>query len=82
VDKAKALSGLSGKAVRLKRITAGTSPLGAFGKALGLSEDGVRTLATLGAVMSDPKVQAVLGEANAVRLREQGALVLAPTPVR
>jgi protease-4 len=81
VDKAKALSGLSGKAVRLKRITAGTSPLGAFGKALGLTEDGVRTLATLGAVVSDPKVQGVLGEANAVRLREQGALVLAPTPI-
>jgi protease-4 len=82
VDKAKALSGLSGQAVRLKRITGGTSALGAFGKFLGLSEDGVRTLATLGAVMGDPKVQGLMSQANAVRLREQGALVLAPTPVR
>jgi protease-4 len=82
VDKAKALSGLTGKAVRLKRITGGTSALGAFGKVLGLSEDGVRTLTTLGAVMGDPKVQSLMSQANAVRLREQGALVLAPTPVR
>jgi protease-4 len=82
VDKAKSLSGLSGKAVRLKRVTAGGSPLGAFGKLLGLSEDGVRTLAMLGAVMSDPKVQSLMSQANTVRLREQGALVLAPTPVR
>jgi hypothetical protein len=41
----------------------------------------VRTLATLGAVMGDPKVQGFVGEMNSVRLRQQGALVLAPTPV-
>jgi protease-4 len=82
VDKAKSLSGLAGRAVRLKRVTAGTSAFGAFGKALGVSEDGVRALATLGAVMGDPKVQSLMGQVNAARLREQGALVLAPTPVR
>jgi protease-4 len=82
VDKAKSLSGLTGKAVRLKRVTAGGSPLGAFGKLLGVSEDGVRALALMGAVMGDPKVQGLMSQANAVRLREQGALVLAPTPVR
>jgi protease-4 len=81
VDKAKALSGLTDKAVRLKRITSGASAFGAFGKALGVSEDGVRALATLGAVMGDPKVQSLMSQANAVRLREQGALVLAPTPI-
>ncbi|MDB5460410.1 MAG: signal peptide peptidase SppA [Caulobacteraceae bacterium] len=82
VDKAKSLSGLTGRSVRLKRVTAGGSPLGAFGKALGISEDGVRALATLGAVMGDPKVQGLMAQVNTARLRQQGALVLAPTPVR
>ncbi len=82
VDKAKSLSGLSGKAVRLKRIRANGTPFGAFGKALGLGEDGVRALATIGAVMGDPKVQSLIGQINTARVRQSGALVLAPTPVR
>ncbi len=82
VDKAKALSGLADKAVRLKRVTGNSSALGAFGKLLGVSEEGVRALATIGAVMGDPKVQGLMGQVNTVRLRQEGALVLAPTPVR
>jgi protease-4 len=81
VDKAKALSGLTGKAVRLKRISGQGSPLGAFGKLLGLSEDSVRVMAMVGTVMGDPKVQGLLTQANAERVRQEGALVMAPTPV-
>jgi protease-4 len=81
VDKAKALAGLSGKAVRLKRVTAHASALGAWAKVLGVSEDGVRALALIGAVMGDPKVQGLISEANTVRVRAQGATVLAPMPV-
>jgi protease-4 len=82
VDKAKALAGLSGKAVRLKTFVGRPSTLGLVGKLLGVSEDSARTLATIGAVLSDRRVQAALGELHAADLRSQGALVLAPTPIR
>ena len=82
VDKAKALSNLSGQAVRLKVFIGGGNPFGVFGKLLGVSDDSVRTLATLGAVLGDPKVQGLMSEVHAATLRSHGALVLAPTPIR
>jgi protease-4 len=82
VDKAKALAGLSGKAVRLKTYVGGNSTLGILGKLLGVSEDSARALATIGAVLSDHRVQNALAEAHAADLRSKGALVLAPTPIR
>jgi protease-4 len=82
VDKAKALSGLSGQAVRLKTITAHPGGLGAWGKLLGVSDDSIHTLAMFGAVLGDPRVQSLLAQAHTADLRSRGALVLAPTPVR
>ena len=81
VDKAKALSGLTGKAVRLKTVTSGKNPLGVLGKLLGVGEDEVRVLAVAGAVLGDPKVQGLLGEIHTANLRANGATVLAPTPI-
>ncbi len=82
VDKAKALSNLTGQAVRLKVVSAHANPLGAFGKLLGVGDDSARTLAVLAAVLGDPKVRGLIGEIHAADLRAHGAMVLAPTPVR
>ena len=82
VDKAKALAGLPGKAVRLKTFVGRPSTLGVVGKLLGVSEDSARTLATIGAVLSDRRVQIAMGELHAADLRSRGALVLGPTPIR
>jgi protease-4 len=82
VDKAKALSNLTGQAVRLKVVTARPNPLGAFGKLLGVGDDSVRTLAVIASVLGDPKVQGLVSEIHAANLRAHGALVLAPTPIR
>jgi protease IV len=82
VDKAKALAGLSGKAVRLKTYVGRASGLGLVGRLLGVSEDSARTLATIGAVLSDHRVQNAMADIHAADLRSKGALVLAPTPIR
>jgi protease-4 len=81
VDKAKTLAGIPGQPVQLKTYTGRPSSLGAFGKLLGVSEDSARTLATLGAVLGDRRVQTLMGELHAADLRGKGALVLAPTPI-
>ena len=82
VDRAKALSGLVGQPVRLKTYSGRPSTLGVFGRLLGVSEDSARVLTTLGAVLGDPKVQGLMGQVHAAQLRSNGALLLAPTPVR
>jgi protease-4 len=82
VDKAKALSGLSGRAVRLKTYSGHASTLGLIGRVLGVSEDSARTLALMGSVLSDPRIKGLLNQVHAEDLRSRGALVLAPTPVR
>ena len=73
---AKALAGLAGKPVR-PTSTPATSTLGIVGKLLGVSEDSARTLAAIGSVLSDRRVQGAMGEIHAVDLRSRGALVLA-----
>jgi protease-4 len=82
VEKAKSLAGLAGKPVRLKTYTGRASTLGVVGKLLGVSEDSARTLAAIGAVLSDHRVQNAMAEIHAADLRGRGALVLAPTPIR
>jgi protease-4 len=82
VDKAKALAGVpASQAVGLKRVSAYASSLGAIGRALGVSEDSLRVLGALSAVMSDPRVQSFTQALTEADLRDKGALVLAPTPV-
>ena len=81
VDKAKALAGLTGE-VRLKRVSPSASPLEALESVLGVSATSVKTLAAAAWVLGDPRAQGVLEELAQARMRQQGALVLAPTPIR
>jgi protease-4 len=81
VDKAKALAGLKGE-VRLKRMTTQTSPFEALESALGISANSVRTLAAAAWIMGDPRAKSMLDAMAQERLRNGGAMVLAPTPVK
>ena len=82
VDKAKALAGVQGQTLGLKSVRAYASPLGAVGRALGISEESLKTLAMLSAVMGDPRVQSLTQAMSRADLQSHGsALVLAPTPV-
>ena len=81
VDKAKALAGLKGE-VRLKRMTPQASPIQALEQMLGVSASSARTLAAAAWILGDPRAQGIVDEVAAQRLRQQGAMVLAPTPVR
>ena len=82
VDKAKVLAGVQQQDLAIKTISAHPSTLGAFGRALGISQESLRILGTLSQVMSDPRVQSMTAEARQAELRDRGALVLAPTPIR
>lgn len=81
VDKAKALAGLDDKEVRLKVLPAARSPFDAFRRAFGVSASSVRTLAAAGWLLGDPQAQALMDQMAQARLRERGAMVLAPSPV-
>jgi protease-4 len=81
VDRAKALAGLKGD-VRLKHMRATASPFDVLQRAMGVSSTSVRTLAASAWLLGDPRSQAVMDELMQARLRQQGATVLAPTPVR
>jgi protease-4 len=81
VDKAKALAGIKGEA-KLKRMNTQTSPFEALQHALGVSATSVRTLAAAAWVLGDPRAQGMLDQMAQSRMREAGATVLAPTPVR
>jgi protease-4 len=81
VDKAKSLAQLKGE-VRLKRMSTSGSAIEALQKALGVQASSIRTLAAAAWLMGDPKAQGIMDELVQSRLRSQGALVLAPTPVR
>jgi protease-4 len=80
VDKAKALAGITGDA-RLKRITPNASTFEALEKILGVSASSARTLAAAAWVFGDPRAKGLMDEMAQARLRSQGAMVLAPTPV-
>jgi protease-4 len=80
VDRAKALAGLKGQAVRLKTVSGVASPFQALQRMFGVSESSLRTLETTAAVLGDPRSQSMLNQVNEARLRGQGALTLAPLP--
>jgi protease-4 len=82
VDKAKALAGLSGQAVRLKTFTAHKSLFEAIAQAFGVSETSLKTLAAAVDILGDPRAAAVLDEADQARLRATpgAGLALAPLP--
>ncbi len=81
VDKAKALASLSGEP-RLKRMTPGDSPFEALQKMMGVSASSVRTLAAAAWLFGDPRAQGLMDQLAQTRLRDGGAMVLAPTPLR
>jgi protease-4 len=81
VDKAKSLAGVKGE-VRLKMIGGSHSPFEALGRLFGGTETSMKTLAAAAWVMGDPRSQAVLDQMAQSRLRDRGATVLAPTPIR
>jgi protease-4 len=80
VDRAKALAGLKGE-VRLKHMRATASPFDVLQRALGVSSTSIRTLAASAWLLGDPRSQAIMDQMMQARLRQQGATVLAPTPV-
>ena len=81
VDKAKSLAGIQGE-VRLKTFGGARSPFEVFSRMFGGTETSMKTLAAAAWVMGDPRSQAILDQMAQARLRERGATVLAPTPIR
>jgi protease-4 len=81
VAKAKALAGVQNQAMGIKFVSGHASSLGVIGRALGLSDQSLNTLAMLSTVLSDPRLQGLTRTLTEADLRDRGALVLAPTPV-
>ena len=80
VDKAKALAGLKGE-VRIKRMGQPKSALEALTRVFSADAASLGGLARLGRVLSDPKVEGVMDQVEAARVRAEGrADVLAPLP--
>ena len=80
VDEAKRLAGVKGEA-HLKDMDRVKGPFEAIQRMLGVSASSVRTLAAAAWIFGDPKAQAVMDKMAQARLRDQGAMVLADTPV-
>jgi protease-4 len=80
VGKAQKLAGLSGEP-RLRRMTPQASPVQALQKLMGVQTSSARTLAAAAWVFGDPQAQALIDAAAQARLRDGGALVLAPDRV-
>jgi protease-4 len=81
VARAKSLAGISGEA-RLKRMTPSASPVQAIQKMLGIEATSAKTLAAAAWVFGDPRAEAIIDQAAQARLREGGAMVLAPDRLR
>lgn len=80
IERAKALAGLEGE-VRLKHMRATASPFEMLERAFGVSAASVRVLAASAWLLADPRAEAVMDELATARMRQNGAHVLAPTPV-
>jgi protease-4 len=80
VAKAKALAGLSGEP-RLRRMTPSASPFEAIQKLFGVSAASARTMAAAAWILDDPRAQGMMDELAEARLRQGGALVLAPRAI-
>ncbi|MES2033011.1 MAG: signal peptide peptidase SppA [Pseudomonadota bacterium] len=81
IDVAKRLAKIEGD-VRIKHIDGGGSPFEAFERLFGISSTSIRTVAAAAWILGDPRAEAVMDEMASARLRERGAMVLAPTPLR
>lgn len=81
IERAKVLAKLKGE-VRIRHFTSSSSPFEAFEKLFGISSTSLRTVAAAGWILGDPRAAAIMDEMATARLRERGATVLAPTPLR
>jgi protease-4 len=79
VDLAKKLAHVDGD-VRLRKIGETPSAFESIQRAFGASESSVRTFASLGWLLSDPRARPMTDVLTADRLRAEGANLLAPTP--
>ena len=77
---AKDLAGLQGD-VPLRRMTPSEGTFEALQKALGVSATSAKTLAAAAWVFGDPRAEAIIDQAAQARLRDGGAMVLAPDRV-
>ena len=80
VDRAKTLAKIEGEP-RLKRMTPPASPIEVLQKLLGVEASAARTLAAAAWLFGDPRAQGIVDEAVQARLRDGGAMVLAPQRV-
>ena len=80
IARAQKLAGLTGEP-RLKRMTPPASPFDALQSLLGLEASAARTLAAAAWVFADPRAEAIVDQAVQARLRQSGAMVLAPQRV-
>jgi len=62
-------------------MTPPASPIEALQKMLGVETSAARTLAAAAWLFGDPRAQAIVDQAVQARLRDQGAMVLAPQRV-
>ncbi|RAK57916.1 signal peptide peptidase SppA [Phenylobacterium deserti] len=81
VDQAKRLANLSGEP-RLRRMTPNASAFEALERMFGVSAASVRTLAAAAWIFGDPRASAIMDELAQARMRDGGALVLAPERFR
>ena len=79
VDVARRLAKIDGE-VRLKKVGATVSAFESLQRAFGASEASVRAMASVGWLLSDPRVKPMTEVMVADRLRAEGANLLAPTP--
>jgi protease-4 len=63
-------------------MTPEASPIEAVQKLLGIESSSAKTLAAAAWVLGDPRAEALIDQAAQARLREQGAMVLAPDRIR
>jgi protease-4 len=78
VERAKKLAGLSGQTVRLKAVAPRRNIFDAVGRAVGSGTTSLRTLAQTAQLLSDPRVQSLLGQVSAARGNAGGGLLLSP----
>ncbi|WP_395671932.1 signal peptide peptidase SppA [Phenylobacterium sp.] len=77
VDRAKRLAKIEGEPT-LRRVDPAGSAFETLERLLGVQASSVRTLAAAAWLFGDPRAERVMDELAAARLRDQGAMVLAP----
>jgi protease-4 len=80
VERAKRLAKIEGEPT-LRRIDPAGSTFETLERLLGVQASSMRTLAAAAWLFGDPRAERVMNDLASARLRDQGAMVLAPTPL-